>query len=75
MIKLDVENYCENCPEFKADVKKTYPIEGCIEGVFKEIPGDTIIRCANRARCMAIVDYLASLSKPDTAPMEVYNAD
>lgn len=65
MIKLDVENYCENCPEFKADVRKTYPIETCIEGIFKVIPGDTIVQCANRSRCAVIVDYLASLTTKD----------
>ena len=30
MIKLEVEKYCENCPEFEADVGKTSYISSSI---------------------------------------------
>lgn len=56
MIRLEVEEYCENCLDFLPDVKK--PGRG--EDFFGEdtVLGDTLVRCSNRKRCEAIKRYL-----------------
>jgi hypothetical protein len=65
MIKLNVENYCKDCPEFKATVDKGDSYVTCVDGIFREVPGDTVVSCAHKARCAAIADYLASLTTKD----------
>lgn len=55
-IKLEVEGYCQECMDFKADV--TGPeraIYGNKELVFVS---DTIVRCEYRNRCRNIKRYL-----------------
>ena len=50
MIKLDVENYCHNCPDFEAEVSKNAMYyDGSPETFF--CIGDTIVRCENRHLC------------------------
>lgn len=52
MIKLNIEEYCENCPDFEPDVEKEvlttedYPY---LESTFKY--ANTIITCKSRDRC------------------------
>lgn len=54
MIELDVEPYCENCPDFDADVAKSIPCftMECSEQV--NFIGNTIVRCSRRYACKAI---------------------
>lgn len=56
MIKLDVFEYCHDCPDFKADVDIN-PIVihdcGCVCAT------DTIIRCTHREKCRKIAEYMA----------------
>lgn len=57
MIKLDVFEYCHDCPEFEADVDIN-PIvlhdSNCVV-----CATDTIIRCTNREKCRKIAKYMA----------------
>lgn len=47
MIKVSVEKYCENCPEFEPDVyKSTIANLAC-----RPMHTETIIRCEHRERC------------------------
>ena len=54
MISLDVRKYCENCPNFEADVDKIY----CSNGEVL-----TTIRCANSRQCHEIKTYLETVEK------------
>lgn len=54
MIKLDVRDYCQECPDFEADVNRNV-----ITGPFDElIECNTVIQCENRIRCESIIKYL-----------------
>ena len=60
MIRLDVEEYCQSCLDFTADViapNKSYLEDGEI------ILGDTIVLCKYRKRCAGIKRYLESKAK------------
>lgn len=57
MIKVVVEDYCQQCLDFTPDVtkpEKLYPI-GNPDGF---IMSDTVIRCEYRKRCAGIKRYL-----------------
>lgn len=57
MIKLEVAKYCENCPEFEADVKKeTAKMYAEDSGAYTYC--DTVIRCAHAERCANIRKHL-----------------
>lgn len=53
MIKLVVDDYCQSCPDFIADVKKLE--YGCLNEV-KSV--NTTIRCENGDRCRKLVRHL-----------------
>ena len=53
MIKLDVDDYCQSCPDFIADVEKFK--YGCLNEI---ISVHTTIRCENSDRCRNMVKYL-----------------
>lgn len=58
MIKIDVEEYCQQCLDFTPDVAapvKTY-ISDCIGD--RVVQSDTIVRCEYRKRCASIARYL-----------------
>lgn len=57
MIKLNVMDYCHNCPDFEPDVDKSYYIDGC---------PITLVRCEDRCRCEAMIEYLQKQSKEDS---------
>ena len=52
MIKLDVADYCQSCPDFIADVEKFE------YGSLNEIKINTTIRCENSDRCRNLVRRL-----------------
>ena len=58
MIKLEVEKYCENCPEFEADVDKTSYISSSMQSIHESFC-NTVITCEHRERCRVIMDYLS----------------
>lgn len=57
MIRLEVKDYCQNCPDFKADVNKTIFYIGA------NTRSDTVIRCKNSVRCDVIKEYIDSLNE------------
>ena len=64
MIKLDIEEYCHNCPDFEADVDKieiSTPHKTFDPLVVKEdITYETVIKCKNRKRCSMIAGYFSN---------------
>ena len=44
MINLKIEDYCQECPDFEAEVEKI---------TFSDLPvkNDTLSRCKNHVRC------------------------
>lgn len=57
MIKLEVEDYCQNCPEFEAEVKKSHAI-AIGRGLKEEPVNETIVKCERSAQCEAIMKYV-----------------
>lgn len=59
MIKLDVKPYCENCPEFEAEVEcsdnQFYDSYGRVENIVH-----TTIRCKDARRCENFYRYYLS---------------
>lgn len=60
MIRLDVQDYCQQCLEFTPDVEmpqKAYGLNS--DGSEIEfVLSDTVVRCRYRKRCEAIKRYL-----------------
>lgn len=56
MIKLEVAEYCQNCPSFEADVAKPERLYAGGEELCTF--GDTVVRCEYRRRCAGIKRYL-----------------
>ena len=60
MVKLEVEDYCQSCPEFEPDVDKDIR-RGYVESFDpfdlerrERVECNTIIRCEHRGRCQSI---------------------
>lgn len=51
MIKLDVQDYCQECPFFEAEVKGGATELVSTTGEHILFPGDTTITCKNAERC------------------------
>ena len=64
MIRVDVEDYCQNCLDFEPDVTKP---EKIYAGDGEVILGDTIIRCEYRKRCAGIKRFLELQSKTEVS--------
>jgi hypothetical protein len=60
MIRVEVEEYCQQCLDFEPDVTKP---ERLYIGVTEKTFGDTIIRCKYRKRCAAITRFLEHQAK------------
>lgn len=54
MIKLNIEEYCHNCPDFEVSVDKTHAY--CAEYALDWFT--TEITCKHRSRCKEIKSYL-----------------
>ena len=54
-IFVEVEDYCENCPDFLPDVHKLDMAEWTCGDIIKH---DTTIKCIHRHRCRKMVAYL-----------------
>ena len=52
MIKLEVKDYCQNCPGFEPSVTRNELYDNAHGGM------ETIIRCKYRGRCESMVRYL-----------------
>ena len=58
MIELNVEDYCQNCGRFEAEI--TTMEKGC---TWQEKSYNTIITCKNREKCKKLMEYLKSKMK------------
>ena len=58
VIKLEVEPYCHNCPNFEANVEK----QALIDCGGKTIV-ETKVACENAIMCVAVKEYLEEASK------------
>lgn len=63
MIRLDVEQYCHECPDFEPDVQRPekdilYGSDPSGRSLQLVSMSDTIIRCKYRDRCRALSRYL-----------------
>ena len=52
MIKLDISDYCNDCPEFDAETHTLYAWDRAAE---------TRIACSNAEKCNRIKEYLESV--------------
>ena len=57
MIKLDVAEYCHDCPEFKPEVIKSQPIYDAI-GNYVGMLDPTLVVCEQRNTCRRFMKYL-----------------
>lgn len=55
-IRLEVEPYCQDCPEFEVDVQSPTSYYSNHELYMRT--GDTVIRCKNKAVCNRIKEHL-----------------
>lgn len=61
MIKLDVNQYCQNCTEFEPEITQRPDQFNCCgfdDSGGSYLYGDTIIECEHRRRCEALYNYL-----------------
>lgn len=63
MIRLSVEDYCHNCPEFEIDIKvdtTTFHGHNMITGdSVVETQINRVIRCKHKERCRAIANHIS----------------
>lgn len=56
-IKLQVEPYCSNCPNFAVEVEKT-----ALNGFDDVLYHETTIKCRNAAQCQRMMEFLKKQS-------------
>ncbi len=61
MIRLDIREYCHNCPDFFVDSETHMHYSSLGETGF-----DTFLRCKHRERCQRIEKYLTNKIKEET---------
>lgn len=54
-IKLNVKDYCANCPDFKPHVEKESVTDGYSGNTIVHL---TVITCEHRERCKKMIEYL-----------------
>ena len=63
MIALQVENYCQNCPDFEPYCNRLYSLDDHVE---------TLVQCVRKDRCKEIKKYIeqqmARKERPDYMP-------
>lgn len=58
-IKLQVEDYCQNCPEFEADVRKEKVFVNDRSDIFNcEIITETTVTCEHRDKCAELRKHI-----------------
>ena len=58
-VKLVVEKYCDNCPDFEAHVDKNETLFTDMGLIAPCVQIRTVITCEHRARCRCQMEYLA----------------
>lgn len=69
MIKLEVEDYCHDCPEFKVDVNTN----DCWRKTDTEFQSktDTVIRCKHYKICAAIFNHFMTKYEVSLKPVKI----
>lgn len=57
MIKIKVEEYCNDCPEFEPEAIKPQPIYDSINN-YVGMLGPMLVVCAHRNTCRRFMEYL-----------------
>jgi hypothetical protein len=57
MITLEVEDYCQNCPDFEAYVAKSHAV-AIGRGMNEEQTNETVITCEHRHRCENLMNQI-----------------
>ena len=57
MIKIKVEEYCNDCPEFEPETIKPQPIYDSINN-YVGMLGPMLVVCAHRNKCRRFMEYL-----------------
>lgn len=72
MIRLDVQEYCQQCMDFDAEVEKPQRAYGLGPGgqEVEFVLSDTVVRCTRRKRCEAIRRYLERQEKTEAVHVE-----
>jgi hypothetical protein len=63
MIKLVVEDYCQDCPEFEAHVEKDVYVEDSPIDFRRLIRSKNTITCVHKDRCELVKTYLKNQIK------------
>lgn len=58
MIQLELEDYCQECPDFEAEIRKIK-----YESSFGYEVCDTTVCCENAVRCAVIKKYIKRMNK------------
>lgn len=64
-IRLEIKEYCMDCLDFEADVRKPERTVLYGEGEPMTIQSDTVVRCRYASRCYNLVRYLSRKNKED----------
>ena len=65
MIKIKVEDYCHNCPEFSPYIGAFGNGGMMLFGETLTDFGDTVVHCENEHRCRVMMEYLKSKISED----------
>lgn len=57
MIKIKIEEYCNDCPEFEPEAIKPQPIYDSINN-YVGMLGPMLVVCAHRNTCRRFMEYL-----------------
>ena len=58
MIRLNVDEWCQNCPEFDAET-----FMACLYSDNNVMHTDAVVKCKHQKRCQSITQFLASREK------------
>lgn len=62
MIKIDLPDFCQNCPEFEPDVDKNILKSDTFFGRCETLV-DTTVTCTHVQRCLSMMDYIVDRAK------------
>ena len=66
MIKLDVQEYCHECPYFEAEMVPGYCNKRIGGGAVEMVPsGDTLVKCKNWLMCRLVVGTALRLKEEE----------
>ena len=65
MIRLDVEKYCHNCPDFEPEVEKTECSMFDIDFLEDRVHVEIVVMCKYRNRCASQMRYLKQQNRKE----------